>query len=294
MLTYLEGDMFNSPAKVLVNTVNTVGVMGKGIALSFKKRYPEMFEEYRTQCEKHKLVVGKLMLWYAPDHWILNFPTKEHWRNPSKLEYIEKGLALFCEKCADYNITSIAFPRLGCGNGDLDWNDVRPLMEQYLQNLQIDTYIYLGPGEGPIPEHKDQHSMSAWLKSHAKDMSYAGVLDELAYDSMIVPVEFYHDGVKWTARWDGPTSSLRLSDGTGEPVVVDDDTFYRLWSSIRDRGVFALSDDATENVVYSLLESRGYLDRIRLQDDNCQLVPGYQLDVGQGCPFYVVRNEDDI
>ena len=89
MIEYIEGDLFNSPAQVLVNTVNTIGVMGKGIALSFKKRYPGMFEAYRTACEKHQLMIGKLMLYYAPDHWILLFPTKMNWRNPSKIEYLE-------------------------------------------------------------------------------------------------------------------------------------------------------------------------------------------------------------
>ncbi|MBO6283479.1 MAG: macro domain-containing protein, partial [Pseudobutyrivibrio sp.] len=113
MLKYIEGDIFSSPAQVLVNTVNTVGVMGKGIALEYKKRYPEMFNQYKLQCDRHKLVVGKLILWYGIDHWILQFPTKEHWRNPSKLEYIERGLMTFVNKYADYNISSIAFPKLG-------------------------------------------------------------------------------------------------------------------------------------------------------------------------------------
>lgn len=117
MITYIEGDLFNSPAQVLVNTVNTVGVMGKGIALEFKKRYPEMFKQYKKMCDEHKLTIGRLMLWYEQDHWLLQFPTKENWRNPSKIEYIEKGLAAFVKKYADYNISSIAFPKLGCGNG---------------------------------------------------------------------------------------------------------------------------------------------------------------------------------
>lgn len=129
MIEYVEGDIFNSPAQVIVNTVNTVGVMGKGLALSFKKRYPEMFASYRSACEKRQLKTGKLMLWYAPDHWILLFPTKENWRNPSKLEYIENGLIKFVNTYAEKNITSIAFPKLGCGNGELNWDDVRPLME---------------------------------------------------------------------------------------------------------------------------------------------------------------------
>lgn len=94
------------------------------------------------------------MLYYAPDHWILLFPTKEHWRRPSKLEYIEAGLVKFVQTYAEKNITSIAFPRLGCGNGELNWEDVRPLMEKYLNPLPIDIYIYTGVGKDHIPEHK--------------------------------------------------------------------------------------------------------------------------------------------
>ena len=77
MIRYIEGDMFKSPAQVLVNTVNTVGVMGKGVALEFKKRYPDMFQAYREVCDKRKLKIGTLMLFYEPDHWVLLFPTKE-------------------------------------------------------------------------------------------------------------------------------------------------------------------------------------------------------------------------
>ena len=141
MIEYIEGDIFESPAQVIVNTVNTVGVMGKGLALSFKQRYPQMFEKYKLACEKHQLTIGKLMLFYEADHWLLMFPTKENWRNPSKLEYIEKGLMKFVQTYAEKNITSIAFPRLGCGNGELNWADVKPIMERSLKKLPIDVYI---------------------------------------------------------------------------------------------------------------------------------------------------------
>ena len=143
MIKYIEGDIFSTPAQTIVNPVNTVGVMGKGLALDFKKRYPEMFNRYKKICEMKQLTTGKLMLYYAPDHWILLFPTKEHWRNPSKLEYIENGLAAFVKKYSDKDIQSIAFPKLGCGNGELNWEDVKPIMEKYLSNLNIDVYIYI-------------------------------------------------------------------------------------------------------------------------------------------------------
>lgn len=143
MIRYVEGDIFSSPAQVIVNPVNTVGVMGKGLALDFKKRYPKMFDKYKHICEIDKFKIGNLMIHYAPDHWILLFPTKNHWRNPSKLEYIEKGLLKFIDKYADKGIQSIAFPKLGCGNGELRWEDVKPLMEKYLAQIPIDIYIYV-------------------------------------------------------------------------------------------------------------------------------------------------------
>ena len=154
MIEYIEGNIFDSPAQVIVNPVNTVGVMGKGIALSFKQRYPEMFQRYKVICEKHQLTIGKLMLFYEADHWLLLFPTKENWRNPSKLEYIEKGLMKFVSTYAEKGINSIAFPCLGCGNGELNWNDVKPLMEKYLNPLPIDVYIYLRADNADVPEHQ--------------------------------------------------------------------------------------------------------------------------------------------
>ena len=142
MLKYLKGDLLSSPAQVQVNTVNTVGVMGKGIALQFKNKYPEMFIEYQKVCEKQQLDIGKLYLWKSPEKWILMFPTKKHWRNPSRMEYIERGLQKFVDNYERLGIESIAFPKLGCGNGGLEWSAVKPIMEKYLSPLPISIYIY--------------------------------------------------------------------------------------------------------------------------------------------------------
>ena len=109
MITYVIGDLFHSPAKVLVNTVNVVGVMGKGIAKDFKTIFPEMFQEYQALCEKKKIDTGKLHLWRGPHKWVLNFPTKTLWRYPSKPEYIESGLKTFVAGYARNSISSIAF-----------------------------------------------------------------------------------------------------------------------------------------------------------------------------------------
>ena len=143
MINYVSGNLFDSPAQVFVNAVNTVGVMGKGIAKEFKERYPEMFHRYQALCESGEISIGKLWLYKTPDKWILNFPTKKHWRQPSRLEYIEAGLARFVESYSDYGIYSIAFPALGCGHGGLDFDSqVRPLMEKYLSDLPIDIFVY--------------------------------------------------------------------------------------------------------------------------------------------------------
>ena len=143
MIHYVSGNIFDSPAQTLVNPVNTVGVMGKGLALEFKKRYPKMFEEYKKQCRDGWLYVGSIMLWRAKDHFVLNFPTKKHWKDPSSLIYVEAGLLSFVNEYESYGVSSIAFPRLGCGNGGLDWKTVKPVMERYLQELPIDVYIYI-------------------------------------------------------------------------------------------------------------------------------------------------------
>src|SRR5687767_12603836 len=121
MLTYVVGDIFRSPAAVLVNTVNTRGVMGKGLAKDFKALYPEMFRRYQELCENGKLDIGKLFLHRTSGKWVLNFPTKRDWRHPSKVEYLEAGLKAFVDGYARNNITSVAFPQLGCGHGELDW-----------------------------------------------------------------------------------------------------------------------------------------------------------------------------
>jgi O-acetyl-ADP-ribose deacetylase (regulator of RNase III) len=145
-IEYLEGDILKAKTQVVVNTVNCEGFMGKGLALQFKKNYPEMFKEYKQRCAQGKVTIGKLHLYKNSfRYWILNFPTKAHWRQKSKLDYIQMGLEEFKNRYQEWGITSIAFPRLGCQQGGLDWNDVKPLMEKYLDNLhglKVQIYSY--------------------------------------------------------------------------------------------------------------------------------------------------------
>ena len=161
---YLKGDIFDSKAQVIVNTVNCKGVMGKGLALAFKQKYPDMFPVYENECKTGRLTIGRLMLYRKSAPWILNFPTKNHWRNPSKLEYLEKGLAFLIDHYKKAGITSIAFPKLGAQNGQLSWDDVGPLMAKYLSKLDITVYIYIAEGDqeyqyDPIEELKIEARM---------------------------------------------------------------------------------------------------------------------------------------
>ncbi len=164
VIKFISGNIFNSKAQTIVNTVNCVGVMGKGIALVFKLRYPKMFDLYKGHCKSKLIGIGKLWLYKGEQNapWVLNFPTKFHWKYPSKIEYLEKGLEKFCSTYRDQGITSIAFPLLGTQNGGLDKDTVLNLMEEYLGKCEIDIEIY-----EYVPEAVDdlyEHFASNWSR----------------------------------------------------------------------------------------------------------------------------------
>jgi O-acetyl-ADP-ribose deacetylase (regulator of RNase III)/uncharacterized protein YwgA len=143
MFKALIGDLFDSKAQTLVNTVNTVGVMGKGVALEFKERFPGMFEDYVARCDRKQVKLGEPYLYRdLAGTMVINFPTKEHWRSPSRLADIEQGLDHFVRHYAEWGVTSAAFPPLGCGNGGLEWAEVGPLVYRKLAGLPIDIELY--------------------------------------------------------------------------------------------------------------------------------------------------------
>ena len=144
---YTTGDIFQTDAQVIVNPVNCRGVMGAGLALAFKQKYPEMFAAYVQECKSGQLRIGRPTLYQASQPWVLNFPTKDHWRDPSKLAYIEQGLQFFAEHYRQMGIESIAFPKLGAGLGKLSWDEVGPLMRNYLNRLDCKATIYIEEGD---------------------------------------------------------------------------------------------------------------------------------------------------
>ncbi len=227
MLTYHRTSIFESQAQTVVNTVNTVGIMGKGIAAAMKKRHPDMFKAYKRLCDQRLFDIGMLWLWYAPDQWILNFPTKRHWRNPSKLEYISSGLDKFVSRYEEKGIREIAFPRLGCGNGGLDWAQVQPLMHAKLAELPIRVYIHYFSVDMTLPEHKEYAPdyIENSLHNFIRDLSHAL---ELNGQTLASPngVQF-HSGVEY--RDDEYVLHLKIPEGD---FYVDEFELSELWAQL--------------------------------------------------------------
>ena len=147
MIRYTTGNLLDAPVEALVNIVNTVGVMGKGIALMFKERFPDNMIAYRQACKEGSVQTGKMFVtetnkFLAP-RWIVNFPTKQHWKAKSQIEWVEDGLKDLRQFIIEKNVSSIAIPALGAGNGGLNWQDVKPKIEFALSDLQnVDVLIF--------------------------------------------------------------------------------------------------------------------------------------------------------
>lgn len=139
MIEYTKGNLLEADVDALVNTVNTVGIMGKGIALMFKEAFPDNYRAYAEACKNQQVHTGQMFVTERNDlmgpRWIINFPTKQHWRTKTKLEWIDSGLQDLRKVIADKGIQSIAIPPLGSGNGGLDWKTVKPRIEEALGNL---------------------------------------------------------------------------------------------------------------------------------------------------------------
>lgn len=155
MMRFLQGNMLDAPTEALVNTVNTVGVMGKGIALMFKEAFPENFRAYDEAAKRKEVQIGRMFVTenrtLDGPKWLINFPTKKHWRQPSRLEWIVDGLKDLRRVVQEKGIRSVALPPLGCGNGGLDWSDVRPEIERALGELdEVDVWVF-----APTPKYQN-------------------------------------------------------------------------------------------------------------------------------------------
>ena len=199
-LIFKSGDMFSEPAQALVNTVNCVGVMGKGVALEFKRRWPDNFRFYKNACDSKILEPGVVLIFDAnhllPSNgprYLVNFPTKQHWRSPSKLIYIEQGLDALVREIRARGITSIAMPPLGCGNGGLEWADVKPLIMSKLAPLGEIKIIVFEPKENSdTPEFASRQTLAMnfaramLLKSLSElELYFDGAFDRISLQKIV-------------------------------------------------------------------------------------------------------------
>ncbi|MBA2650110.1 MAG: macro domain-containing protein [Legionella sp.] len=162
MIEITQGNLLTSDADALINTVNTQGVMGKGIALQFKKAYPNMFKVYVASCKRKEFIVGKVQVIplnsITPPFYIINFPTKQEWSKPSRMEYIEDGLVDLADTVRSLGICSIAMPPLGCGNGGLEWSQVKMRIEKTFASLPDVKVLLYAPSGSPQAQNIINHT----------------------------------------------------------------------------------------------------------------------------------------
>lgn len=227
VLTYKRTSLLEANTQTLVNTVNCVGVMGKGIAKAFKEREPKMFTAYKQICDQKLLEPGKLWLWRGSEHWILNFPTKKHWRSPSRIEWIEAGLEKFTNTYEAQGVTDIAFPKLGCGNGGLDWENVRPLMERYLSSLAIPVFIHDFTKDIGLPEHLEL--LAVEVRKSAKDLSFQGFVSALESITKLAPVLRLDDERKYEIDFRNDALRIQTQD---HDWLFEEDDLRGVWLSL--------------------------------------------------------------
>ena len=188
MIKPTKGNLLETPAEALVNTVNTEGVMGKGIALQFKQAYPEMFRDYERACKAGEVRLGKMRVFdlgglAGGPRWIINFPTKGHWRAASRLSDVETGLKDLVDVIQRLRIRSVAVPPLGCGNGGLDWDDVRPRIESaFASLLEVSVFLFSPAGAPkaatmPNRTHRSKMTLGQAALVGLMDRYLKGLLD---------------------------------------------------------------------------------------------------------------------
>lgn len=164
MITYTQGNLLEARAEALVNAVNTVGVMGKGIALMFKERFDDNFRRYAAACKAGQVQTGQMFVSEVRElngpRWIINFPTKQHWKAPSKIEWVADGLQGLRRFLIEHQVKSVAIPPLGAGQGGLEWGRVRQLIRSALGDLDTEILVF-----EPTAQYQNVTKGSGWRSS---------------------------------------------------------------------------------------------------------------------------------
>jgi O-acetyl-ADP-ribose deacetylase (regulator of RNase III) len=295
MMRFTQGNLLDAQVDAVVNTVNTVGVMGRGIALMFKERFPENFSAYEAACKTGQVQVGRMFVQPSAElegpRWIINFPTKKHWRQPTRIEWIDTGLAALKDVIREKKIRSIALPPLGCGNGGLDWNDVRPKIEVALQDLDdVEVIVYeptdkyqnvakkngietLTPARALIAEMVRRYSILGFECTLLETQKFAWFLERVIKRMKLPDVL----DLRFEANRYGPYAKrlTYLLDGLDgsylhcDKRLADAAPFDAIWfeETKRDKLEFYLSS----------AEARSYLPAVEATDE---LIDGFQSPLG--------------
>lgn len=220
MITLVSGDLFRSNAEALVNPVNCVGIMGKGLAAQFKKIFPGNFASYKRACESGSLRPGRVLIYKrtqsAHPRYIVNLPTKRHWKGKSRAGDIEVSLYSLVSDITDLGIRSVAIPPLGCGHGGLDWKIVKPLIESIFQSLKnVDVKLYPPPGSAsPKKSKHPKMTVERAMLISLMDRYLAGLMDPF------VTIEVVHK-LSFLAKVGGVKTRLIFDSCSGGPTATN-------------------------------------------------------------------------
>ena len=248
MIRFVTDDIFLSPAEALVNTVNCEGYMGKGLAYQFKLKYPDNNIDYIKACKTGELTIGHLHFYKESEKLIINFPTKDKWREPSKLEYINKGLDDLRRIIIDQRINSIAIPPLGSGNGGLNWLEVKAIVVEKLSSLtNVDIYIHEpGVTSKLAPKSKPKLSLAALILVYIKMYLNSKIFNPLVLQktAFFMDVKLSNPYFRFKAYKNGPyDNSIRIISRN----ILEYKNFYNIKSTkkLYDSIYFEITSEKT-------------------------------------------------
>jgi O-acetyl-ADP-ribose deacetylase (regulator of RNase III) len=278
MIVYVVGEHYQSPARVLVNPVNTVGVMGSGHAFDFKRFFPDMFTHYQDLCQQDRFNIGELLLYKTPHKWILNFPEKGHFRANVRAEHIADGLKKFAGIHSEQGITSASFPALGQDDDKLDWdNEIRPMMEAYLNPLPILVYVHLNEPDNPYNNPKRNiRSVRSWLMGQTRHITFDKFWRDIKSIVQTKPniklldstLGRFHVGVATGRNKRGRNLVLRINE-TPKPVYLSQSLLIDLWNYVTRTGYVLPHNlpnelDKYARYIVPLLSQLHYVDAVQL------------------------------
>lgn len=301
---YKQGDLFLDQSEAIVNTVNCVGVMGKGVALEFKRRWPENFKQYKKVCSAKQLTPGKVFIFdrgtlldQGNPRYLVNFPTKNHWREKSKLSYIEEGLDDFIKQLIKLDIKSVALPPLGCGNGGLPWEEVRALIEEKLSSIEgIDFIVYgsknsIAKPEYEVQSHKMTYERAILIKTIGEfEKFFGGYLTRISLQKTVYFLQAMglNYQVKFAKNEHGPysenlKSAFKSMEAQGFIEGFEKHEVQATPSAFAEAEEFLSSDSSEDNA-----NAQKLIDRLAL------LIEGYESPYGMellSSVHYLVHTE---